>query len=328
MSRKAKIVLFVIIMLMVGCGKMNNAFPEENNKLIIWIRKSELLGKIIENTNITEKYQGYKEIVSQLIEKEDSCFTEVDNSLLDTWIGEYRFDEVDSGSPPMVMEYEIEIYKEEGRYFAEIKQMGSVDVSIKAEVRGDKDEICLLFREYLPDHTMGLKCDKGDIVLRLAKEEGKLHTYWEKMIPVLYENAESGRVYFTKKVDNNPEELSTWLGEYTFSEVLDNSEAEFERRDYRIKIYEKSNCFFAEVWVDGKKARIRIKAEVRGDEKKICLFLAEILPGHTCSSINKEGSILLKLRERGGEIYTDWGEIVPILEENQEYEGEYFKKVY
>lgn len=329
MNRKIKILLFIILMLIVGCGEVNNVpSRENNNKLSVWMGKCELLGKIAQNANIKEASQKCIEVVNQLIEEKESYLTEVGNGLLDIWVGEYKFDEATSGPPPMVMDYKMEIYEEEGRYFAEIEAMGQTTMaSAKAEVDGNENEISLIFREYLPDHIIGLKCEKGDIVLRLVREGGELHTYWGKMKPLLYENEESGKIYFTKEVDDNLEELSIWIGEYIFSEDLDNSKTAFGSADYRIRIYREDNQIYAEVQVGEEKTYIRVKANVRGNENEIRLFLLEILPGHMCSSINKEGSILLKLREIGGEIYTDWGEIAPILEENQEYGKKYFEKV-
>ena len=69
----------------------------------------------------------------------------------------------------MVMSYEIEIYEEEGKYFAEIEQIGQTTMAyIKAEVRGNKDEIYLLFNEYLPDNVWGPLCEEGDILIKFA----------------------------------------------------------------------------------------------------------------------------------------------------------------
>lgn len=326
MSNKAKFILLAVsIVLIIGCGKVEK---KDSSKLEEWIKRYNVLVRTVQDTGIETIFQRYKGMVSGLLEERESYLTTAGNTALATWVGEYEFEESTSGSPSMGMEYEIEIYEEEGRYFAEIEKIGQTTMaSAKAEVDGDENEISLFFREYLPDHVIGLKCDKGDMILRFVRQNEKLYTYWGKMQPLLYENEESGRAYFVKEVDNDPEELSRWLGEYTFSEISDNQELKFGRLDYRIKIYQENNQFFAEVSINEEKIRIRVKAEVRGDGEKICLFLAETLPGNTCSSINKEGCILLKLRENGGKIYTDWGEIVPVLEENQEYGGKYFEKV-
>lgn len=315
-------------MLIAGCGEKENTSSFQNNsEITVWIEKCNLSKRIVIVTKAEDVFIECKKTGENWVEEKNSFLTKTGNTALDAWVGEYEFEEAAGGPPLMVMDYEMEIYKEEGRCFAEIEKMGQTTMaSIRAEVDGNEDEIRLLFREYLPDHIIGFHCEKGDVVLRFTRENGELYTYWGEMGPLLYENEESGRVYFTQKVDNNPEELSTWLGEYAFSEVSDNPETEFNRLDYRIKIYREDDRFFAEVQADGEETYIRVKAEVRGDKDKICLFLEEILPGHVCSSINKEGSILLKLRENATRIYTDWGEIVPMLEENQEYGKEYFKK--
>lgn len=326
MSNKAKFVLLIVSMvLIIGCGKADN---KDGSRLEEGIKRYNVLVRTVQDMGIEKMLQRCKGTVLDLLEERESYLTTTGNTALAAWVGEYEFEESTSGSPPMGMAYEIEIYEEEGRYFAEIEKMGQTTMaSAKAEVDGDENEISLLFKEYLPDHVIGLKCDKGDVVLRFVRQNEELYTYWEKMQPLLYENEESGRIYFVKEADNDPEELSRWLGEYIFSEISDDQEFKVGRLDYRIKVYQENNHFFAEVLVNKEKTRIKVKAEVRGDGEKICLFLAETLPGHTCSSINKEGSILLKLRRNGGKIYTDWGEIVPVLEENQEYGKKYFEKV-
>lgn len=326
MSNKAKFALLIVSMaLIIGCGKVNK---KNNSMLEEGIKRYNVLVRTVQDTNIKKMFRECKGTINGLLEERESYLTTAGNMALATWVGEYEFEESTSGSPPMEMNYEIEIYEEEGRYYAEIEIMGQTTMaSAKAEVDGDENEIRLLFREYLPNHIIGLKCDKGDVVLRFVRQGKELYTYWGKKQPLLYENKESGRIYFVKKADDDPEELSYWIGEYSFSEVLDNPESKYERVDYSIKIYQENNGFLAEVWINEGKTCTRVKAEVRGNEEKICLFLLETLPGHTSSSINKEGSILLKLRENGGEIYTDWGEIVPMLEENQEYGKRYFEKV-
>lgn len=325
MSNKTKLALLVVSMILIfGCGKVND---KNSSMLEEGIKKYNVLVKTVQDIDNKEMLCECKGTVNGLLEERESYLTTAGNMALSTWVGEYEFEESTSGPPPMGMSYEIEIYEEEERYFAEIEIMGQTTMaSAKAEVDGDENEIRLLFREYLPDHVIGLKCDKGDVVLRFVRQDEELYTYWGEIQPLLYENEESGRAYFVKEADNDPEELSRWIGEYTFSEVLDNPESKFERVDYSIKIYQENNGFFAEVRVDEEKTYIRVKAEVRGNGEKICLFLLETLPGHMSNSIDKEGSILLKFRENGGKIYTDWGEIVPMLEENQEYGKRYFEK--
>ncbi|MBD5540465.1 MAG: hypothetical protein HDR00_04615 [Lachnospiraceae bacterium] len=327
MRSRMKIILFIILLLAIaGCGKAENAIPKRNDiKLNVWIEECDFSKIIMQNANVENILFECNGVGNNRIE---SYLTEAGNTALEAWVGEYKFDEGASGPPPMVMEYEIEIYEEEGRYFAEIEQMGQTTaVSAKAEISGNEDEICLLFREYLPDHVIGLNCEKGDIVLKFAKENGELHTYWGEMGPMLYEHEESGRIYFVKEADHIPEELSAWLGEYTFSEISTDSECTFERLDYRIRIYQENDQFFAEVQVDEEKPYIREKADVRGNKDEIRLLLIETLPGHACEFIYEERSILLKLKNENGKILTEWGMILPMGHEYWESGKVYFEKV-
>ena len=331
MSGKMKIMLFIVFTtLMVGCGKIDNvASKEDNNGRTIWTVKYSSFENLVETITKQNVFKNCKMLDDYLAENKGN-YLEVKNSNveLNEWIGEYKFEEATSGPPPMVMSYEIEIYEEEEEYFAEIKQMGQTTMAhIKAEVQGNKDEIYLLFSDYLPDNVWGPLCEKGDILIKFTKEKGELCTYWGIISPLLYENEEAGKVYFIKEADHILEELSVWLGEYTFSEVSNNSEYPFNQLDYRIRIYQDNDKFFAEVQIDEKNPYIRVKAEVRGNKNEIRLRFIETLPGHMRGEIYDEGLILLKLRKEGGEIRTDWGGIVPMLKENREFGKIYFEKV-
>ena len=331
MNGKMKIMLSVLlIILLVGCGKTDDIVSEENSSGgIIWNVKysfGENIAKTITEYNILKNYKMIDDCLAEY--KDNYLEVQNNNAELVQWVGEYKFDEAASGPPPMVMSYEIEIYEEEGKYFAEIEQIGQTTMAyIKAEVRGNKDEIYLLFNEYLPDNVWGPLCEEGDILIKFAKEKGKLCTYWGKIAPLLNENEELGKVYFVKEADHISEELPSWLGEYTFSEVSNNSEYPFKRLDYRIRIYQDNDRFFAEVQADEEKPYVRVKAEVRGNKDEIRLRFIETLPEHMRGEIYDEGLILLKLKKEDGEIRTDWGGIVPMVKENREFGRVYFEKV-
>ena len=126
------------------------------------------------------------------------------NVLLNTddlkgWVGTYSFAECYSkpDHAPLFMDYKITIYQEEEKYFADIKITGqTTQTSIKAEGYGDDEWISLVFQQYLPDHVMGGINDTSSVLLSFRKEESDVYTYWGEIKPMLYENEDSGEIYF------------------------------------------------------------------------------------------------------------------------------------
>ena len=98
-----------------------------------------------------------------------------------------------------MMDYEIEIYKENDNYYAEIAMDGQTTlVRAKAKVDGEEEFISLRFLKYLPDHGVGLCSEINDVLISFKKENGDIYTYWGEIGPMLYINDESGNVYFEK----------------------------------------------------------------------------------------------------------------------------------
>ena len=118
------------------------------------------------------------------------------NANLDEWVGDYEFYEF---APPNInMQYSINIYKENGEYYAKINIDGfQTNRRIKAKVQSKKDSIDLVFDAYLLDST-GEDLNKGDVLLNFKKVNSKILTNWEKIQPMLLKNKVSGKVYFTK----------------------------------------------------------------------------------------------------------------------------------
>lgn len=248
---------------------------------------------------------------------------------LESWCGEYRFSE-SSAQPDilMIMDYKMEIYEEEGDYYADIAMDGQTTLArAKAKVYGDEEWISLTFLEYLPDNIIGISSEKNDVLISFRRENEEIYTYWGDIKPMFYENEKSGKVYFTKEIDHIPEELQVWIGEYVFSEKSNSTDYPFEKLDYKLRIYKENNQFFAEVQVDEEQPYIREKAEVRGNKDEIRLLFLETLPGHVCELVNEEREDLLRLRKEDGEIYTIWSGIQPMLYENIESGEVYFRKV-
>jgi len=122
--------------------------------------------------------------------------TDANNVNLNEWVGDYGFYEF---CPPNInMMYGINIYKENGCYFAKINIDGFQTIKrIKAKVLGDQDVIHLDFETYLPD-SMGDDLSKDDVLLSFKKVDSEIFTNWGKIEPILPENKGSGKVYFTK----------------------------------------------------------------------------------------------------------------------------------
>ena len=120
---------------------------------------------------------------------------------LDNWVGEYKFFESASepNGPIIMMNYEIEIYKKDDNYYAEIAIDGQTTlVRAKAKVEGNEDFIKLSFLQYLPNHRVGLCSEINDLLISFKKENEDIYTYWGEIGPMLYKNEESGNVYFEK----------------------------------------------------------------------------------------------------------------------------------
>lgn len=120
---------------------------------------------------------------------------------LDSWIGVYEFSESanEPEGPFMIMNYEIKIYKEE-YYYADIIIDGQTTLArAKAEIYGNEEWISLTFLEYLPENIIGIYAKKNDVLISFRKDNQEIYTYWGKIEPMLYDNEESGKIYFQKK---------------------------------------------------------------------------------------------------------------------------------
>lgn len=118
------------------------------------------------------------------------------NDNLNEWVGDYEFYEF---FPPNInMQYNINIYKENGSYYAKIYIDGfQTTKRIKAKVISNQGGVDLVFETYLPDST-GEDLKKGDILLGFKKVDSDIYTNWGEIEPILPENKTSGKVYFTR----------------------------------------------------------------------------------------------------------------------------------
>lgn len=129
---------------------------------------------------------------------------------LKSWVGKYEF----AVSFPYAVEqnvyhsvaYEISIYKYNRGYYADICNDGwMTGTHIRAQVKGDQNQIILYFQEMLPEdihYERGYSLyDAEECLLSFSWEEGKLITTWYAMkveYPLLSDDIEgsiSGEYY-------------------------------------------------------------------------------------------------------------------------------------
>ena len=124
------------------------------------------------------------------------------NEELSAWVGKYTFGEefFEPDFAPMIMDYKVTIYNQKDDYFANIEIVGqTTEVSVKAKLHGDSERISLIFIEFLPNHVIGLSCSDDSILLSFERNATSIYTYWGEIEPMLYENQDSGKVYFEKE---------------------------------------------------------------------------------------------------------------------------------
>ena len=120
--------------------------------------------------------------------------------------------------------------------------------------------------------------------------------------------------------------LDSWIGVYKFEETaLSDMGGSNQHMEYSVNIYKENDIFFADVSIDGFQTLYRIKAEIKGDESSIDVVLLEYLPDSmTYIDI---GTVLFSFERENSKLLTYWGEITPILKQNEESGKVYFYKV-
>jgi hypothetical protein len=255
----------------------------------------------------------------------------LNNINLNEWLGVYEFYEF---APDQNMDYNINIYEENGGCFAKIYIDGfQTSKKIKAKVISNNEGIDLAFEEYLPDST-GEKLNRGDILLGFKKVNSKIYTNWGKIQPLLLGNKASGKVCFEKtsfseysdksisQSSLNNVNLNEWVGDYKFYEFFPPN----INMDYNINVYEKNGEYFAKIYIDGFQTSKKIKAKVIRNNGGIDFAFEEYLPDSTGEKLN-QGDVLLGFKKVNSEILTNWGKIDPILPENKVSGKIYFTKV-
>jgi len=107
------------------------------------------------------------------------------------------------------------------------------------------------------------------------------------------------------------DDLFKWLGWYEFSEYCPPNMNMF----YSVNIIKEKRQYTAHIYIDGFQTMTRIKADVKGGEKSIQLLFKEYLDDNVYS-ITNEKNVLLSFLLDGSEILTVWGEITPMVLDN------------
>ncbi len=114
---------------------------------------------------------------------------------LESWVGEYKFEEF--LSPNLSMVYSISIYEEDG-LFANIKVDGfQTLMRLKARVREEEDIIIFEFCGYYAEQeNNSFAYNEGDVLLELKNVDEVLITEWGKLHPMIDENNEAGEYFY------------------------------------------------------------------------------------------------------------------------------------
>ena len=111
---------------------------------------------------------------------------------LESWVGTYTFEEYGPEDSGIMLCYEVVIYRENNKYFADISIDGYQTMTrIKATVTGKQKKINIYFKEYLPDNLYDFY-SAGDLLLSFEIKGSKLITHWEKIMPSFTEKSSSG----------------------------------------------------------------------------------------------------------------------------------------
>lgn len=175
--------------------------------------------------------------------------------VLENWIGKYQYTAVFEGEIEgyrPVIAFEIEIYKNKGKYFADISIDGWQSQSHSlAYVEGDSKTIRLIFKETLKGDVLYGSCsryDEGDILLSFSYDEDTLKTIWLEMkgqLPDFIELNEKAEGKYFEKYDENIrgyidnaayEELKEVLEQVDWCpqfELGEEEELEFHLQKYR-----------------------------------------------------------------------------------------------
>ena len=253
----------------------------------------------------------------QEAETKDKELEEKDN--LDIWLGTYTFDEVSGGEndePFMFMNYDVNIYKEDGGYYADVVVNGQLTaINIKAQVLGNANWIGLVVLQDNEDCVQNWGWLKNNVIVSLRREKDAIYTYWGFLSPLLKENRPLGCTYFkqtestnTESTENSAEEddLNAWIGTYSFTEESE-TDGVLQETQYLLNIYNEDGQYYGDMITSGLDTDMEVKLKIYGDEQWISLVLSEIKSEETEKLEDMKEMVLFSLGKQDEQVYTYWG---------------------
>ena len=238
---------------------------------------------------------------------------------LDTWLGTYTFDEVSGGDndePFMFMDYNVNIYKEDGRYYADVVVNGQLTaINVKAQVLGNVNWIGLVVLQDNEDCVQNWGWLKNNVIVSLRREKDAIYTYWGFLSPLLKENRPSGCTYFeqtestnTESMENSAEgnDLNAWIGTYSFTEESE-TDGVLQKNQYLLNIYNEDGQYYGDMITSGLDTDMEVKLKIYGDEQWISLVLSEIKSEDTEKLEDMKEMVLFSLGKQDEQVYTYWG---------------------
>lgn len=200
MKNSAKKRFLIAVMLIAcffsGCGE-NMRLAQQEEKLSQMELKASIVYGNPEMEPIDES--TFDDLKADAFTNNTNIMGETETSVLESWIGRYVYEEALGDPTPMVMVYDIFIYKEGHDYFANVEICGQTTyVNIKCRVYGDKEWISIVYEEPLLDN-FNWWGEKEDVVLSFRSENENIYTYWGEVEPMILEDGISGKIFFKRE---------------------------------------------------------------------------------------------------------------------------------
>ena len=288
---------------------------------------------------------------------------------LDVWTGQYTFSDTfehNSGEMNYFVDYELIIYRDDGKYYAELEGNGwFLQTRSLAYIEGNEKSIDILFKSSLPGDSLygrAERYEEGELMLTLSYDGSELISTWcalRNEHPVFIESEEEIKgIYFEKntlkeqygdkalysrKREIDRQDLDMWMGAYFYSELYKFDDENVDVR-FELIIYKDDGNYYAEFKNTGYSLtkqdysvlfQSRSLAYIKGNEESIDICFKKTLPGDSQYGVSeryKKNELLLTLTYSDSELQSSWyalQEEEPVLGESEEkIEGVYFTKIY
>lgn len=114
--------------------------------------------------------------------------------------------------------------------------------------------------------------------------------------------------------------LESWIGSFVFTEYAPPDQNMF----YSLSISKEGTDYYATISIDGFQTLVRLRGKVVGDANWIQVRFDQYLPDNQFETY-EIGDQLLRLDKKNAEIYTTWGKLQPMLEDNTKSDRVYFQ---